>query len=258
MRYSIIKGDENPAQHDYEVDRAGRENWKRSVDWKSDWNVGRVEGSATMDLLQMLRTADPLAAASDVLQRTNSGLHHRSVSDAVALASAELVMRQPGIVPLHAVTSTNALNYLMASVADDRLRKWLLLQNVSFVSHFASAAKARGKLEDQQIDKLVPSQEKLDVEQALASKDRAASAAQILNLAQDPAGAYEVVRKARELVFLKGTDAHDYKFSSAALEDYQLISPAFRAQYLAGCSYLFKTGSDANAPLAKRLGVAQS
>ncbi len=32
-----------------------------------------------------------------------SGLHHRAASDAVALASAELVMRQPGIVPLHAV-----------------------------------------------------------------------------------------------------------------------------------------------------------
>ncbi len=30
---------------------------------------------------------------------------------------------------------------------------------------------------------------------------------------------------ARVLVFLKGTDTHDYKFSSAVLEDYQAISP---------------------------------
>lgn len=255
LAYAILnhQGDENPAQHDYEVDRAGRENWKRAADWQTPWTEGRVDSAATIDILQMLRTADPLAASNDVMQRMQSGLHHRVANDAAALASAELVMRQPGIVPLHAVTTTNALNYLMASVADERLRKWLLLQNVSFLSHFAAAAKARGKLDELQIDKLEPGTSPSSAKEVLSSKDRASSAAAILNLAADPAGGYEVVRAARELVFLKGSDAHDYKFSSAALEDYQLLSPPFRAQYLAGCSYLFKTGADATTALAKRL-----
>ncbi len=255
LAYAILnhQGDENPAQHDYEVDRAGRENWKRTVDWRQGWAEGRVDPRATIDMLQMLRTADPLAAGSDTMQRLQSGLHHRVATDAIALASAELVMRQPGIVPLHAVTTTNALNYLMSSVADDRLRKWLLLQNSSFLAHFAAAAKARGKLEEIQIDHIEPAAEKIDAPEILSSNDRRQSAAAILNLAKDPQGAHEVVRRARELVFLKGTDAHDYKFSSAALEDYQLVSPEHRARYLAGCSYLFKTSADTTAPLAKRL-----
>ena len=37
--------------------------------------------------------------------------------------------------------------------------------------------------------------------------------------------ARELINAARVLVFLKGRDAHDYKFSSAILEDYYHISP---------------------------------
>jgi len=37
----------------------------------------------------------------------------------------------------------------------------------------------------------------------------------------------------RKLVFLKGTDAHDYKFSSAVLEDFHHLSPEWRNRYLA-------------------------
>jgi hypothetical protein len=38
---------------------------------------------------------------------------------------------------------------------------------------------------------------------------------------------------ARRLIFLKGDNAHDYKFSAAVLEDYFNVSPAWRAQFLA-------------------------
>ncbi len=63
LAYAILnhQGDENPAKHDYEVDRAGRENWKRTVDWQANWTEGRLDQTATMDMLQMLRTADPLS-----------------------------------------------------------------------------------------------------------------------------------------------------------------------------------------------------
>ena len=38
---------------------------------------------------------------------------------------------------------------------------------------------------------------------------------------------------ARVLVFRKGNDSHDYKFSSAVLEDYRRVSPRWRDRYLA-------------------------
>ena len=33
---------------------------------------------------------------------------------------------------------------------------------------------------------------------------------------------------ARRLIFTKGTDSHDYKFSSAALEDFYHVSPRWQ------------------------------
>jgi hypothetical protein len=37
----------------------------------------------------------------------------------------------------------------------------------------------------------------------------------------------------RLLIFFKGSDSHDYKFSSALLEDYEHVSPAWRDRFLA-------------------------
>ena len=49
----------------------------------------------------------------------------------------------------------------------------------------------------------------------------------------DSSSAEELIDAARLLVFLKGNDAHDYKFSSAILEDYYHVSPEWRNKYLA-------------------------
>jgi hypothetical protein len=65
-----------------------------------------------------------------------------------------LVLRQNGIVPLHAVTSTNAIHFLFRTVKEERLRWWLLLQNCAFVSLLRDAAKDRDKLRDIKIETL--------------------------------------------------------------------------------------------------------
>ena len=65
-----------------------------------------------------------------------------------------------------------------------------------------------------------------------------------MTLLSDQAEAPEgLMAAARRLIFLKGTDAHDYKFSSAALEDYYHTTPAWRARYLA-TSLFWLRGSD--------------
>ena len=48
----------------------------------------------------------------------------------------------------------------------------------------------------------------------------------------------------RRLIFLKGNNAHDYKFSSAVLEDFYHVSPEWRDKYLAA-SVFNLTGSGA-------------
>ena len=63
---------------------------------------------------------------------------------------------------------------------------------------------------------------------------------------------------ARRLIFLKGTDAHDYKFSSAALEDYYHASPTWRARFLASSVYWLKGSGDKDNNLVKRARAALS
>jgi hypothetical protein len=61
---------------------------------------------------------------------------------------------------------------------------------------------------------------------------------------------------ARRLIFLKGRDSHDYKFSSAALEDYHHATPAWRARFLASSVYWLKGSGDKDNDLVKRARAA--
>ena len=66
----------------------------------------------------------------------------------------------------------------------------------------------------------------------------------------------ELIDAARVLVFLKGSNAHDYKFSSAALEDFHHVSPAWRARFAASSLFNLKGSGDADNPLIRRTRAA--
>ena len=65
------------------------------------------------------------------------------------------------------------------------------------------------------------------------SHDRLAAARQVLAYLGKNPQPHDFVNAARRLVFLKGTNSHDYKFSSAVLEDYQHLSAEWRERFLA-------------------------
>ena len=65
-----------------------------------------------------------------------------------------------------------------------------------------------------------------------------------------------LIDAARRLVFLKGNDAHDYKFSSAVLEDYYNVSPAWRERYLASSLFLLPGSADRDNDLVRRTRAA--
>ena len=144
-----------------------------------------------------------------------------------------------GIVSLHAVTSTNALHYAFQASGDDRTRRLLLLQNAAFLPMFRAAMDGRGKVADARIDQLEPvattqvgpgAFEEIFAE---AGRDRMTAARKALAYLQTGRDPRPLVDAARRLVFLKGDDPHDYKFSSAVLEDYNQASPGC-AQALPG------------------------
>jgi hypothetical protein len=69
-------------------------------------------------------------------------------------------------------------------------------------------------------------------------------------------GAKEVIQAARQLIFLKGTDSHDYKFSSAVLEDYYHTSPRWRNQYLAASINRLRSSTEPDNQLVQRARAA--
>lgn len=254
--YAILNhnGDPNPANSDLEVDRVGRSNWKRLEKISDAYFLNNRKPVESATVAKELRTATPEQAADFVVEVIESGSHPDSVYDGIMLAAAEMVSQQAAIVPLHAVTTANAMRFLYRNVYDDRTRKWLLLQNAAFIPHFRESAKARGELDEIDLLELQPS-DKTDISNLfdLVGSKRKPAAESVLNLAQRTDVANQLIGRARELVFLKGNDAHDYKFSSAALEDYHQIAPQWRARYLAGCSYLLHGNGERTTSLAKRV-----
>ena len=57
-------------------------------------------------------------------------------------------------------------------------------------------------------------------------------------------------------MFLKGDDAHDYKFSSAVLEDYYHASPSWRDRMLAASLMLLPSSADRDNQLVRRTRAA--
>ena len=186
----------------------------------------------------------------------------KSVWDALFLGAGELLLRQPGIVALHSVTSTNALHYAFRMTANDETRRWLMLQNAAFVTLFRDALGGRGKVGDTHIDALEPLRPEKAGSDAVTevfaevSKDRLAAARKTLGYVAAHGDPKALMDAARLLVFFKGNDSHDYKFSSALLEDFSRVSPEWRDRFLAAGMMNFKGNGGRDNPLVERTRAA--
>ena len=64
------------------------------------------------------------------------------------------------------------------------------------------------------------------------------------------------MKEAQRLIYLKGTGSHDYKFSSAILEDYHHISPKMRDRFLAASVYWLQGSGKKDTGLVARTRAA--
>lgn len=257
LAYALLDrgGDPNPAKADLDPDRPWRSNQPKVAAIRAAWLDGATDSAATLELLQALRQASPEEASSKVVDLVNRRVAPKSIWDALFDAAGELLMRRPGILSLHALTSTNALHFAFQNSANDETRRLLLLQNAAFLTLFRGNA---SQLKPGGIDQLLPlagheqKPPSLDEIFAEVSTDRTLAAAKTLAwLKQNPVP-NEFINTARRLVFLKGNNSHDYKFSSAVLEDYYHVSPAWRDRYLAASVFNLRGSKDADNALVQR------
>jgi len=267
LAYALLmhEGD-NPARRDDEADRPFRRNRELVKKIRSQWLDGKTDSNATQSLLTTLRSGSNDEACDHVVELLNGGVGVVSIWDGLHVAAGEMVMQQPGIIALHAVTTTNALYFAFQTSADDETRRLLMLQNAAFLPMFRWRMPGRGHVDERTIGDLRPGSVG-DDSRATIGKIFAGLRGDPLDSAQTALGflkdgdaraarAKELIKAARLLVFLKGDNAHDYKFSSAILEDYHHVSPAWRDFYMATNLFLLKGSTGPDNELVKRTRAA--
>lgn len=256
LTYALLDRDgekQNPARADLAPDRPYRHNLEAAQKIKPGWLDGKVDPQATAEMLNAVRQESPQQASNKAIELLNRGIAPQAIFDGLFEASGELMMRAPGILSLHASTFTNALHYAWQHCRDEQTRKLLLLQNVAFLPLF------RGNLKTgTQIDQIEPlalessGPAALDEIFATAARNRLAAARKTLAFLQENSDPKPFADAARRLIFLKGTNSHDYKYSSAVLEDYSFMTPPLRDRFLAASMFYLKSSADPDNQLVQR------
>lgn len=252
----------NPFRGDAAADQPWKRNREQASRLRANWTEGRIDASATTELLATLRSGNDQECCAAIVDVINHGISPQSVWDALFVGAGELLMRQPGIVALHAVTSTNALHYAFSTSENDDTRRMLLLQNGAFLPLFRQAMTGRGKVGDVRLDTLeaqslqATGPEAVDEIFTEISRNRSVAAQKMLAYLQDHPEPKAMIDAGRLLIFLKGTNSHDYKFSSAVFEDFEHVSPEWRNRFLASGVFNLRGAGDPENKLVRRTRAA--
>jgi hypothetical protein len=251
---------ENPSKADFSADRPYRRNLERVKEIRIGWLDGKPDADATREMLAAIRDGSAQDTSAKAVELLNKGVAPQSLWDAFFDGAGELLMRQPGIAAIHATTFTNACHYSFQHAQDEETRKLLLLQNAAFLPLFRG-----GKDDGNHIDTLEPvalndsgagAVEEIFTHVSGTKASKLIAAQKILAYLKDNPDPKPLAAAARRLIFLKGTDSHDYKFSSAVLEDYALMAPQWRNRYLAASVFNLKGTGDKDNNLVKRTRAA--
>ena len=248
-------GQGNPGKRDDPADRPGRRNWALTGKIREGWTDGKTDPGASSALLHELRQAGPVEAADKVVELLNAGFSPRTIWDGIFQSAAELLMRQPGIVSLHSVTTSNAMHFAWEQSGSDETRRWLLLQAVSFLPLFRESAQAKTGVRIDELEAApLEAQGAGAVEEIFSemSRDRRTAARKALGYLRSGGAVHPFMSTARRLIYLKGIDSHDYKFSEAVLEDYHHLAPESRARFLAASAFYLRGSGAPDNELVQR------
>ncbi|WP_197490739.1 hypothetical protein [Planctomyces sp. SH-PL62] len=232
------------------------ENLRNAGEIGADWQVGRPDPDATVALLTMLREATPEAASAEVVKLLKSGIDPGSIWDAVLLFSSELMMRNPGIIAIHATTAANSLHYIYGASGDDTTRKLALLQAVGWQPLYRERIKSPNPIAIDAIPEDAPVSTDLEAVQGIfeaVGKDRERAAAETVSFLSRGGSPRELFDAASRMIFLKGTDSHDYKYGAAVWEEaLHTTDPKWRPRLAAAAMYHLPGASRPDSPLMIR------
>ena len=256
LGYALLQGgDKNPAENSFGADLPGRMNEKLLKTIRDGWQRGLMVKEATAEMLGVLRSGSWEEASRKVVEFLNKKISPLSIWDALFQHASEMLMRQPGIISLHATTTTNAMHYAHQQTSNDETRRFLLLQNAAFLTMFRDrgAVKEGVKIDEFEPVDGVPSIEEIFAEVSGNKVVAAQKALAYLKSAKNPR---PFLDEAQRLIYLKGNGSHDYKFSSAVLEDYYHITGGMRDRFLAASVYWLQGSKKKDTDLVARTRAA--
>jgi len=249
--------DPNPATRDLPSDRTWRAFRGMLGEIPKTWKHGRRDDAARIELLRTLREVSELDAGQAVIDLLKHGVSTDSIWEAIFAAAAELVLRRPTVVPVHAQTSANAFHHVFRHARAESTQILALLQSAAFMPAFRR--RVRNAQPDLRIDELEPLVVSGDGAEALRDAfselphDRTAGARKALHYLQRGGSADTFVASARRHLARNGRRSHDYKFTEAALENHGGMAPtAWRDRILSASMAYFIGSETAPSPVARK------
>jgi hypothetical protein len=241
---SNSEGEPDPASHDLAPDRPWRRNRERLHQIPASWKQGHDDPGARSELRAALYRVSAEESGRVVVEMLQRGISAEPIWQTLFDIAAELLLHEPGIVPVHAQTTANALHYVYRICDDEQTQQLALLQCAAFIAMFRAMTHATQT--DVNLSKLesVPLEHKTadpleEIFAELSAGQRLQAARKSLGYLQDGGNADNLIATARHHLAYGAQEAHDYKFAEAVFDNYtQSPDPAWRARFLsAGMAY---------------------
>ena len=247
----------NPATRDLPADRTWREFHAILGEIPRTWKHGRRDDAARSELVRTLREVSELDAGRAVIDLLKHGVSTDSIWEGLFATAAELVLRRPTVVPVHAQTSANAFHYVFRHARAETTQLLALLQSAAFMPAFRR--RVRNAQPDLRVDELEPLEVPGDggpdaLRDAFSElpHDRTAGARKALHYLHRGGSADTFVAIARRQLARNGRQSHDYKFTEAALENHREMAPTeWRDRVLSASMAYFIGSGTAPSPVSQ-------
>ena len=250
------EGEPDPSTHDLAPDRPWRLNRERLQQIPQSWKQGHDDPAARADLRAALYRVSTEDAGKSVVDMLRRGVSPDTIWQVLFDTAAELLMHEPGIVPLHAQTTANALHYAYRVSNDEPTQQLALLQCAAFVAMFRQMTHTGEsefnlqKLEPQPVEAHDPPRALEEIFSDLAARRRVQAARKSLSYLRGGGDANSFIATARHHLVYGAVEAHDYKFAEAIFDNYSQFPHAeWRSRFLSAGMGYFKAPTQRPVPI---------
>jgi hypothetical protein len=253
------EGDPDPARHNLRADQPWRQNQKQLREIPQSWKHGRDDAGARRELHAALYHVSEDAAGAVVVELLRQGISPEAIWQVLFDTAAELLVRQPSFLLVHAQTTANALHYAYRVCGNEQVQQLMLLQCAAFIVMFRTLVSASQP--GFSLDALQPLPLDATGVDAIAEIFSDASAGHRLQAArkclgylQNGGDADAVIATARHYLIHNAEEPHDYKFSEAVFDNYShLGDSAWRNRFLSAGMAYFKAPARRPSPVIEEM-----